>query len=173
MPVGTGNTDFSLEIGAPVQACPGAAGPTRPQPSHAHGDTAWRLISHLSLNYLSIADSDGGRGASALRELLALYADLASADVRKQVEGLRSVASQPIVRRLPGVRPVTYARGLEISLHCDETAFEGTGVFLLGAVLERFFARYCSINSFTETLLKTDRGEVMRWPATIGRRPTL
>jgi type VI secretion system protein ImpG len=173
MPVGTGHTDFSLEIGAPVQAVRVRAGPTRPQPSHAHGDTAWRLISHLSLNYLSIADSDGGRGAAALRELLALYADLASADVRKQVEGLRSVASQPIVRRLPGVRPVTYARGLEISLHCDETAFEGTGVFLLGTVLERFFARYCSINSFTETLLKTDREEVMRWPATIGRRPTL
>jgi hypothetical protein len=51
-----------------------------------------------------------------LRELLALYADLANADVRKQVEGLRGVASRPIVRRLPGVRPVTYARGLEISL---------------------------------------------------------
>ena len=173
MPVGTGRTDFSLEIGAPVQAVRVLAGPTRPQPSHAHGDTAWRLISHLSLNYLSIADSDGGTGAAALRELLALYADLANADVRHQVEGLRGVASRPITRRLPGVRPVTYARGLEISLYCDETAFEGTGVFLLGSVLERFFARYCSINSFTETLLKTDRGEVMRWPATIGRRPIL
>jgi type VI secretion system protein ImpG len=127
----------------------------------------------LSLNYLSIADSDGGTGAAALRELLSLYGAIASAEGRKQVEGIRRVSSQGIVRRLPGVRPVTYARGLEITLDCDEAAFEGTGAFLLGAVLERFFARYCTINGFTETVLRSDRGELMRWPATIGRRPLL
>ena len=173
MPVGTGNTDFTLESGAPVRAVRVRAGPTPPRPSSAHGDTAWRLIDHLSLNYLSIADTDGGKGAAALRELLTLYGDLASANVRKQVEGIRQVSSRPVVRRLPGVRPVTYARGLEITVECDETAFEGTGAFLLGAVLERFFARYCTVNGFTETVLKSDRGELMRWPATIGRRPTL
>jgi type VI secretion system protein ImpG len=173
MPVGTGKTDFTLESGAPVQAVRVRAGPTAPRPSSAHGDTAWRLIDHLSLNYLSIADTEGGKGAAALRELLTLYGDLASANVRKQVEGIRQVSSRPIVRRLPGVRPVTYARGLEITVECDETAFEGTGAFLLGGVLERFFARYCTVNGFTETVLKSDRGELMRWPATIGRRPTL
>ena len=173
MPVGAGKTDFTLESGAPVRAVRVRAGPTPPKPSHIHGDTAWRLIDHLSLNYLSIADTDGGKGAAALRELLGLYGDLASANVRKQVDGIRQVSSRPIVRRLPGVRPVTYGRGLEIVVDCDEGAFEGTGAFLLGAVLERFFARYCTINGFTETVLKSDRGELMRWPATIGRRPTL
>ena len=173
MPVGAGKTDFTLESGAPVQAVRVRAGPTPPRPSPAHGDAAWRLIDHLSLNYLSIADTDGGKGAAALRELLTLYGDLASANVRKQVEGIRHVSSRPVVRRLPGVRPVTYARGLEITVDCDETAFEGSGAFLLGAVLERFFARYCTINGFTETVLRSDRGELMRWPATIGRRPTL
>ena len=59
-------------------------------------------------------------------------------------------------------------------IECDESAFEGVGVFLAGAVLAQFFARYVSINSFTETVVKTTtRGEVMRWPATIGRRLTL
>lgn len=173
MPVGTGKTDFTLESGAPVEAVRVRAGPTPPRPSPAHGDTAWRLIDHLSLNYLSIADTEGGKGAAALRELLTLYGDLASANVRKQVEGIRQVSSRPIVRRLPGVRPVTYARGLEVTVDCDEAAFEGTGAFLLGAVLERFFARYCTVNGFTETVLKSDRGELMRWPASIGRRPIL
>jgi type VI secretion system protein ImpG len=56
----------------------------------------------------------------------------------------------------------------------DESAFEGTGIFLLGVVLEQFFARYVSINSFTETVLKsTDRGEVMRWTPRIGQRHVL
>jgi len=173
MPLGVGSTDFTLESGAPVQAVRVRAGPSPPRPSHAHGDTAWRLIDHLSLNYLSLADTEGGKAAAALRELLTLYGDLANPDVRKQVEAVRQVASRPIVRRIPEVRPVTYGRGLEITLECDEAGFEGTGPFLLGAVLARFFARYCSINSFTETVLRTSRGELMRWPATIGRRPAL
>jgi type VI secretion system protein ImpG len=174
MPVGIGKTDFSLESGAPVQAVRVRAGPSVPKPSHAQADTAWRLISHLSLNYLSISDTEGGSGAGALRELLGLYADLTNASNRHQIEGIRSVTSRPIVRRLPDVRPMTYARGIEIALECDESAFEGSGVHLLGAVLERFFARYASINGFTETVLSTTtRGELKRWPATIGRRPTI
>jgi type VI secretion system protein ImpG len=104
---------------------------------------------------------------------LSLYGDVSEATIHKQIEGVRSVASRPVTRRLPGARPVTYARGLEITLSCDEIAFEGTGVFLLGSVLERFFARHVAVNSFTETILLTDRGEVMRWPATIGRRQIL
>jgi type VI secretion system protein ImpG len=56
----------------------------------------------------------------------------------------------------------------------DETAFEGTGAFLLGAVLDRFFAKYVSINSFTETAVRSvNRGEVIRWPVRIGRRQAL
>ncbi len=174
MPVGVGKTDFSLESGAPVQSVQVRAGPTAPTPSYAHGDTAWRLISHLSLNYLSITDTEGGTGAGALRELLALYADLTTAGTRHQLDGIRGVASRPITRRLPGVRPITYARGVEITLDLDESAFEGTGAYLLGAVLERFFARYASVNGFTETVLTTpERGELKRWPATIGLRPIL
>jgi type VI secretion system protein ImpG len=73
---------------------------------------------------------------------------------------------------VPG--PTTFGRGLEIEVTCDEVAFEGSGVFLLGAVLQRFFAKYVSINSFTETVLRTlQRGEVMRWPAISGLRQTL
>ena len=173
LPVGIGKSDFTLESGAPVKALRVRAGPTPPRPSHAQGDTAWRLISHLSLNYLSLADTEGGAGAAALRSLLGLYCELTDSDQRKQLEGLRRVSSCPIVRRIPGVYPVTYGRGLEIGLECDEGAFAGTGAFLLGAVLARFFARYATLNSFTETLLTTGRGEIMRWPASLGCRPAL
>jgi type VI secretion system protein ImpG len=173
MPVGGGTTDFTLDSGAPVRAVRVRGGPTPPRPAHAHGDTAWRLISQLSLNYLSLVDTEDGSGVAALRELLGLYGDLTDADVRKQLEGIRRVSTRPIVRRLPGVRPITYGRGLEITVECDETAFQGTGAYLLVAVLARFFARYCTINAFTETVLKNGRGEIMRWPAIIGHRPAL
>jgi type VI secretion system protein ImpG len=151
------------------------AGPTEPEEARAGASrVAWQLINHLSLNYLSLVDRDEKEGAAALRQMLALYADTGEPAVRRQIEGVRSIASRPITRRLPGPGPMAFGRGLEIALTCEESAFEGTGVFLLAAVLERFFARYVSINSFTETVLHTvERGEVKRWPARPGKRHAL
>ncbi len=172
MSVGTGKSDFTLADSAPVSAIHCLAGPSRPRASHAHDNQAWRLISQLSLNYLSL--SEGGQGAAALRELLRLYGESNDAALQLQIEGLREVSSKPCTRRLPMPGPIVFGRGLEITLEFDENAFRGTGVFLLGAVFERFLARYVSINSFTETVIRTtERGEIMRWKAKPGRRPTL
>jgi type VI secretion system protein ImpG len=176
MPVGVGTTDFTLEIGAPVSSVRVVAGPTPPRASHAEGEFAWRLISHLSLNHLSLSDgperAGPQAGAAALREILRLYADWSDPAVRKQVEGVRSVRTQPVVRRVPTPGPIAFARGLEVTVTMDESAFEGSGCFLLGKVLEQFFARYVSLNSFTETVIRsTERGEIMRWFARVGQRP--
>ncbi|MDQ0671484.1 type VI secretion system baseplate subunit TssF [Pseudomonas sp. W2I6] len=172
MSVGNGKTDFTLADSAPVLAVRCVAGPSRPRASHAHDAKAWRLISQLSLNYLSL--SEQGQGAAALRELLRLYGDSNDAALQLQIEGLREVSSKAVTRRLPMPGPIVFGRGLEITLEFDENAFRGTGVFLLGAVFERFLARYVSINSFTETVIRTtERGEIMRWKAKPGRRPTL
>ena len=176
MPVGKSNTDFTLQVGAPVKSIRCVAGPTEPRPPLVSGEgvNAWRLINHLSLNYLSLVDTDPRQGAAALRTLLGLYADPLSSEQTKQVDALRSISSKAVVRRIPQAGPLTFGRGLEITMTCDEAAFEGTGSFVLGSVLARFFARYVSINSFTETVLRTtDRGEVMRWPATLGQRQIL
>ncbi len=171
MPVGEGRTDFFLESGAPVDSIRCVAGPSPPRASHAWGETCWRLISHLSLNHLSLVDGEDGRGAAALRELLNLYGDLSDPSVRRQIEGVRSAVGRPVVRRLPLDGPASFARGVELTLECDEAAFEGTSVVLLGLVLDRFFAKYVSINSFTETVLRSvQRGEVVRWPVKIGRQ---
>jgi type VI secretion system protein ImpG len=176
LPVGQAHTDFTLESGAPVESARCLAGPTPPRASYADADTSWRLISHLSLNYLSLVDANAGAGekAGALRELLSLYCDLNDSNTRKQIEGVRETGSTGITRALPVPGPTTFGRGLEISVTCDESAFEGSGVFLLGAVLERFFAKYVSINSFTETVLRTvQRGEIMRWQARTGLRQAI
>jgi type VI secretion system protein ImpG len=174
MPIGQGRTDFSMESGAPVQSVRCVAGPTRPRPFHVAGEQCWRLISHLSLNYLSLLDSDQRQGAAALRDLLSLYVPEHEAHLERQVEGVKSVTARPVMRRMPGRGPITFARGMEIHLTLDDRAFEGLGMFVLGAVLEQFFRKYVSINSFTETVVKTiDRGEVIRWPTRIGRRHIL
>ncbi len=176
MGVGHAESDFVTELSAPITAIRCVAGPSRPHASHAEGETGWRLVSHLSLNYLSLADGDRGEegGANALRELLDLYAFRDAPELRKQVEGLVSIGSKPIYRRLPSMGSVTFGRGLEIGITFDESAFEGSGCFVLGMVLDRFLAKYVSLNSFTETVIhSTTRGELARWPARIGQRRIL
>lgn len=174
IPIGKSNTDFTLETGGPIKSIRCLAGPSKPRSSWSEGDTTWRLISHLSLNYLSLIDSDSEQGAQALRELLTLYSDVAQPAIRKQLSGVKQISSEPIVRRLPISGPITYGRGVGIEITFIENAFEGSGVFLLGAILDRFFARYVSINSFTQTTIKTEeRGEIMRWPLRIGQRHVL
>jgi type VI secretion system protein ImpG len=166
MPIGIGKTDFILEAGAPVTALRCVAGPSVPHPSFAEGSVAWRLLNQLSLNYLSLIDSDAEQGAVALREMLALYCHPADLNAQRQVEGVRSIASRSIVRRMPSPGPIAFGRGIEITVTFDDAGFEGTGAFLLGAVLSEFFAQYVSINSFAETVVRTlARGDIMRWPA--------
>ncbi|NQZ30567.1 MAG: type VI secretion system baseplate subunit TssF [Oceanospirillaceae bacterium] len=173
MPIGKHSSDFTLDISAPVASIKCLKSPTKPRPSlsYSSGETAWRLINHLSLNYLSLCDGDKGKGAAALRQLLSLYGDGKDAAIGKQIEGLRSIDAIQVTRRLPMKGPIAFGRGLQISVVFDESAFVGTGVFLLGAVLDQFFARYVSINSFTITVIKSEeRGEITTWPLRKGRR---
>ncbi|MEM6825689.1 MAG: type VI secretion system baseplate subunit TssF, partial [Pseudomonadota bacterium] len=155
---------FHLPDGGPVKAVRTPVAPTRPRPTLAQGEAAWKLIGHLTLNYLSIVDSDVGSGAEALRELVGLYARDGDRSVKRELEGIVSVKSRPIVRRMADEVLSTAVRGLEITVECDEDFFDGASVYLLVAVLERFLRHHVSINSFTETVLVTQqRGEIARW----------
>ncbi len=172
LPISTGDTDLVTELYSPVVSIRWVAGPTVPVASVAQGDPSWRTISHLSLNYLSLLDAENGEGAVALRELLRLYVNANDVFTLRQIDGIRSAVSSPIIRRVATAGPLTFARGLEIRVTLDEDAFQGSGIFMLGAVLAQFFSRYVSLNSFTETVIISQRrGEIMRWPAVIGKRP--
>ncbi len=174
MPVGKKHTDFTIVVNAPVASVRCLVGPTAPRPCRGDGDYAWRFISHLGLNYLSLTDTDDAHGAAALRELLRLYVPQNAALASRQLEGLLSVKTAPVVRRIPGAGPVCAGRGLQVTLTMDDQPFGGAGSILLAAVLDRFFAKYVSINAFTETVMRSpDRGEVMRWPMRLGQRPVL
>lgn len=149
-------------------------GPTPPRPTLAEGLSAWRLISHLQMNYLSLMDSSDGQGAAALRQLLSLYANLAEAAVARQIDGIRHCQLSAVNRRVPEPGPVVFARGVSITLEVDEQAFSGASPWLLGSVLERVCSRLVALNSFTEfTLNSQQRGEVGYWPPRMGRKALL
>ena len=167
---GKGRTDFLLESGAPVAAVRVITGPTAPRGAPGWGDGTWRLINHLSLNYLSLESG----GVQLLRDFLALYADPNDSVAARQIEGLKDVSFAPVVRRLSVPGPISHGRGLAITVTLDDAAFEGTGLLPLATALERFFGRYVSLNSFTQLHLHSaSRGEIKQWPIRIGARHIL
>jgi type VI secretion system protein ImpG len=170
LPTGVDNV-FHLPDGGPVSTIRTLIGPTKPRSCIAQGDAAWRAVSHLSLNYLSISDETDapGGGAAALRELVGLYTPVGDSAMERQLEGIISVTTRPIVRRIHDGVLSTAVRGLEITMLMDESLFEGSSIYTMGSVLERFFRKYSTINSFTETVLKTQqRGEIARWSPKMG-----
>ncbi|TCK38890.1 type VI secretion system protein ImpG [Paraburkholderia sp. BL8N3] len=174
MPLGLAGTDFIVDMEAPVLSARCIGGPSRPLPSYAHGSVAWRLLSHLSLNYASLVDGANGEGARAMRDLLALYAPLGDGAAVRQIESLVSIGSLAVTRRLPSRGPIVFGRGLEVTVHIDESGFAGASAFLFGAVLAKFFTQYVSMNSFAETVVNsTSRGEIMRWAPGSGQCRTL
>ncbi|KVM90600.1 type VI secretion system baseplate subunit TssF [Burkholderia stagnalis] len=172
-PPGDAHT-FTLRVSAPVERIVALRGPSRPRPPIADAQTAWRLIRHLGLARHTLTDLDDEAGARVLRELLGLHADPADAAMRRQIDGVRRVAFEPVLRRLPAASPLMFGRGVQVNVTVDDHAFSGDSPFLLGAVLEQFFARHVSINAFAECVLTSaQRGRLAQWPARVGRRPVI
>lgn len=164
--------EFTLVESAPVASVKTVAGPTRPTASVAENEITWRLISHLSLNYLAMNDLSEEEGAATLRDLLRLYIDLGDRDLSGQIAAIRSVGIAPVTRRLPQHGQLVYGRGVGITLGVDEGPLAGVSPWPLAAILERFFARHVGINSYTElTLRSRQRGAVGRWRVRPGQRP--
>ena len=184
LPVGSGGIDFRLvdDIALELRCVAGPTSPSEPvvrqlrsRSEMAHtGSVSWRLINMLSTNHLGLVERGGGRNGQALREMLSMFGELSDSVTERRIRGVRAVDSRPIVRRVRQRSGIGAARGIEITVTIDEKAFEGAGIFLLGAVLDRFFAEYSGFNHFTQTVIRSvERGDIMRWPPRMGTRKPL
>jgi type VI secretion system protein ImpG len=130
----------------------------------------WRLISHLSLNHLSIT---GGEDAvTALKEILRLYDFKESSINRAQIESILKISTRPITAPLNIDGRTSLCRGIEIEIELDSSQMSGNSSYLFATVLEHFFALYSSINSFTRVLvkLKNKEGYLKKCPPRAGER---
>jgi type VI secretion system protein ImpG len=156
--------DFNIEGECPIEGIGCLMKPTptlRPKPgSHMQ----WRLISHLSLNYLSLLSGNG----QGLKELLKLYDIHDSPITRQQIDAIASVDYRHETMRIGR----SFCRGVEVTIVFNEDKLVGASVYLFSAALERFLGQYVSINSFTRLVVKSVQrpGIVKAWPPRAGNR---
>jgi type VI secretion system protein ImpG len=172
LPFGSAEGDFQLEgpgLFTSIRCLKKPTPTVRPPMRRA---TQWRLISHLSLNYLSLVEKEGETGPEALREILKLYDFTDSSATRRQIAGISKVAARRVFRSIPSPLGASFVRGVEVSIDLDEQQYVGSGAFLMAAVLERFLALYTSINSFVQLThsVQQREGVIKRWPPRAGEQ---
>lgn len=168
LPFGADGGDFTLEIGAVVKAVVCLEKPTVPTRPPLGKAIQWRLISHLSLNYLSLVEG----GAESLQQILKLYNFTDSAFAGKQIRGIVGLRSEPHFARVISENGIAFARGTRVEIELDEDQYVGGGVYLFASVLEHFLGQYTSLNSFSQLSAKVrQRKETLRqWPPRAGRK---
>ncbi|NMM44351.1 type VI secretion system baseplate subunit TssF [Rhodospirillaceae bacterium KN72] len=160
--------ELQTEVSAPVSGISVLYKPTAQVEPPVGGETLWRLISHLSLNYLSLSQFDGS--LQALREILRLYANDAAPGTEQQINGLVGMDCRRAVARMGQDVWRGFARGVDVELTVDERAFVGSSAILLASVLDRFLSLYASVNAFSRLTVKSQQrdGEWKRWPPRAG-----
>lgn len=165
---GTGASDFELESGVSIKRIVALRKPTVPVRPPLGRSIQWRLISHLSLNYLSLVSE----GREALQQILKLYNFTDSPYLAKVIEGIANLQSATLFARVTSEEGIAFARGTRVEIELDEDQFVGGGVYLFASVLENFLAMYASMNSFSQLAAKVrQRKEPLReWPPRAGRK---
>ena len=168
LPFGGREGELEIEGAAPLSRvrCLKKPSPTLRLPMRRGAQ--WRLISHLSLNHLSLVE--GENALDSLKEILSLYDFSDSSATRKQIRGITGVSSRRVVRQVGQRIGAGFVRGLETRVEFDEENFVGSGIFLFACVLERFLGLYASVNSFSQMVAATQQreGYLKRWPARTG-----
>jgi type VI secretion system protein ImpG len=171
LPFGDPRGDFEMPGGGPIAKISTLVKPTAVVQPPLGKPQLWRLISQLSLNYVSLHEG----GAEGLRELLLLHNFAENAAAEKQIDGIRDVRGSPCYARIASEHGITFARGHRVEIDFDEDRFAGSGVYLLASVLERFLGMYVSLNSFCVLVARSlQRKELLReWPPRAGSKALL
>ncbi|MGH9646045.1 MAG: type VI secretion system baseplate subunit TssF [Bryobacteraceae bacterium] len=128
----------------------------------------WRLLSHLSLNYLSLVEE----GQGALQEILRLYNFSGSSQADRQINGIKKLSSRRHFGRVTSEHGIHFVRGTRVEMELDEDQFVGGGVYLFAQVIEQFLGLYVSMNSFSQLEARTQqrKGVLKEWPPRAGHR---
>ena len=158
---------------APISRISCLVAPTSTLRPEIDGYKPWEFISQLNLNFLSLVHDE--QGIQAFRSLLELHNIPESDDNHAMIQGIISISTRRISTRSPDGRMNAFCTGTEITVEFDQDRFAGNSIYLFASILERFFALYCSINSFTK-MIATTKGKkkiIKSWQPRTGYKTLL
>ncbi len=128
----------------------------------------WDFISHISLNLLSLANTQG------LKKILKFYNFQERTDKAKvlandkRIDSIKDIQVKAVDKIVKGI----ILRGREVLLTLNQEEFASTGdMYLFCSVLKELFSQYTHLNSFIKLKVTDLSGGInFTWPTTIGRR---
>ena len=123
-------------------------------------------MAHAAMSFQSLTEPEVLRSVLSVYNVVGLVDRQAARAVQLKAAALKGVGVRPIERLYRGV-PI---RGVGLTLSVEETPFLGDGdLYLFGAVMDRFFAEYVSLNSFIEFTLQGLQSRIeFKWPEKSG-----
>ena len=134
------------------------------------GDFLWRVISNMSLNYLSLDSVD------TLRNILGTYDFIGASNVlqKKHTDSLLSGISNIEQSSTDMIYKGLPIRGTLSRLTLDSKKYATIGeAYLFSSILNEFFSLYCSINSFHKLEVIIDKKAHFTWKAKLGKQVLL
>lgn len=140
-------------------------------PSPVGRELAWRMVAQASMGLRSLADVEVLRALMETHNFHAIVDRQAARVNELRIGALKYVNVKPVERLFRGA-PV---RGIAIDVGAEEDGFLGDGdLFLFSAVLDRLFADYVSLNSFSKVSVTGTATHVkFSWPARSGNTTLL
>jgi type VI secretion system protein ImpG len=153
LPYGLAAGDLFLEGGSILSSIKFLRKPSERYRFERGRDAHWRLISHLSLNHLSLAKA----GLEAFQEMLRLYDLPRSATSQRQIGGIVGIEHKAAKAWLAGNPFACLVRGIEVRLTIEEEGFVGSGLHAFAHIVDRFLGLYVHANSFTQLVIISKR----------------
>lgn len=132
------------------------------------GDTLWRLLSNMSLNYLPLTNISALRGIVATYDFRAEHDSRRARVLERVLNGMLSIRTQETDRIYKGLS----LRGACTELVLSQRQFSCEGdMFLFASALNEFLALYGTVNSFHQLTVREEKsGERYQWPARLGEQ---
>ncbi len=125
-------------------------------------ERSWRLLSHLTLNHLSVSQG----GADVLRGILKLYNMQSSQEIDQMIDSVSEVVGTQGVARVGD----SMVSGLDIHITFDPDLIVPAEAYVFATVLDRFLGAYTTLNTYTRLSAQMSGAPdlLARWSARAG-----
>ena len=170
LPFGGGEPRFKAVTEPLVKRANALVAPTATVRPELDDASRWQFIQHLTLDHFA-----GDDACDRLKTVLQLHDFRKTPESQALIDGIEDVTIKPAVARVGSGVQRGVCRGSEIVITFSKPRYAGTSIYLFSAVLDRFFAHFAQINSFTRLRIRLSgqNQDYHVWPARTGEKALL